>query len=214
VHLPDGILSPEVLLTGAVLSCGGVAVGLARLRPDDMPRVGVLSSAFFVISLIHVPVGPVSVHLTLSGLMGIILGAAAFPAIGVALAMQAAFFGHGGITALGANTFCFATPAIVLAWAFRPLLVGGSRRVALAAGIAQGTLATVGAILLVALALVASGSALWGAALKMLIAHLPVMAAEGIVTGSCVLFLRRVRPDLLQALRPSAEHWSRSTVRV
>lgn len=46
---------------------------------ESIPKVGVLSSAFFVATLIHVPVGPSSIHLVLNGLMGVMLGWAAFP---------------------------------------------------------------------------------------------------------------------------------------
>jgi cobalt/nickel transport system permease protein len=54
-----------------------------------------------VSSLVSVPVGPGSVHLLLNGLMGLLLGWAAVPAILVALILQAVFFGFGGILVLG-----------------------------------------------------------------------------------------------------------------
>ena len=69
-----------------------------------MAQVGILSSAFFMASLIHVPIGPSSVHLLLNGIVGLLLGWGAFPAILVGLALQAMFFQFGGITVLGVNT--------------------------------------------------------------------------------------------------------------
>ena len=86
-HIPDGVVAVPVLATGALVSAGGLALGLRRLTPERMPRVAVLSAVFFVASLIHLPAGPASVHLMLNGIMGAVLGAAAFPAIVVALVL-------------------------------------------------------------------------------------------------------------------------------
>ena len=41
-----------------------------RIREDEIPRVALVTAAFFVASLIHVRVGPTSVHLLLNGLVG------------------------------------------------------------------------------------------------------------------------------------------------
>jgi len=72
MHISEGILSAPVLLTGAALAVAGVAVGLKRLPPERMPQAAILSSAFFVASLVHVPVGFTSAHLILNGLLGAI----------------------------------------------------------------------------------------------------------------------------------------------
>ena len=72
--------------------------------------VAILAAAFFVGSLIHVPIGPSSVHLILNGLLGMLLGWAAFPSIFVALMLQAILFQYGGITVLGVNTFKIIVP--------------------------------------------------------------------------------------------------------
>ena len=52
--------------------------------------------------------------------------------------------------------------------------------------------------LLVALALVFTGEAFLTVAKLVVIAHLPVMLIEGLVTVFCVRFLKRVRPDILE----------------
>ena len=92
MHISEGVLSAPVLITGAVLSAAGIAIGLRKMSYDKIPEVAVLSSAFFVASLIHVPIGPSSVHLVLNGLLGILLGWMAFPSILVALSLQALLF--------------------------------------------------------------------------------------------------------------------------
>ena len=59
----------------------GTAVGLKKIDYDRMAQVGLMASTFFVASLVHVPIGPSSVHLILNGLVGLMLGWAAVPAI-------------------------------------------------------------------------------------------------------------------------------------
>ena len=71
MHISEGILSAQVLVSGAALTTVGTAIGLRKLDYDRIPQVAVLSAAFFVTSLVHIPIGPASVHLILNGLMGI-----------------------------------------------------------------------------------------------------------------------------------------------
>ena len=97
MHISEGILSAPILLGGGVLTLAGTAVGLRHIKTDRIMSVAMLSASFFVASLIHVPLGPGSVHLLLNGLLGLILGWAAFPAILVALLLQAVLFQYGGI---------------------------------------------------------------------------------------------------------------------
>ena len=197
MHISEGVLSAPVLATGAALTAGGVALGLKKLEPSRVPAVALLSSAFFVASLIHVPVGPTSVHLVLNGLTGLILGWAAFPAILVGLLFQAIFFQFGGLTTLGINSFNMAFPAVLCYYLFTPLLKRQNRTLVFAAGAACGALAILLSGLLLALSLVFTGKAFLEVAQLVLVAHLPVMAIEGVLTGFCVLFLRKVKPELL-----------------
>ena len=81
MHVSEGILDAPVLLAGAVVAAAGTAIGLRRLKAETVPRVGVMAAAFFVASLVHVPVGGSSVHLVLNGLAGLLLGWAVFPAL-------------------------------------------------------------------------------------------------------------------------------------
>ncbi|MBT8490440.1 MAG: energy-coupling factor ABC transporter permease, partial [Deltaproteobacteria bacterium] len=86
MHISEGVLNMPVLVTGFACAAAGVAIGVKKMDADNIPKIAVLSAAFFVASLIHVPMGFVSVHLVLNGLVGILLGWTAFPAIMVALA--------------------------------------------------------------------------------------------------------------------------------
>lgn len=200
MHISEGVLSAPVLVAGAAVAAAGVAVGLKQLDEERIPRAALLSAAFFVASLIHVPIGPSSAHLILNGLVGLLLGWAAFPAILVALILQGVLFGFGGITTLGVNTLIMAAPAVACHHLFGRLIHGG-QRVALAGAFACGFLSVLLAGLVVALALTFTEAAFFEVAAAVVVANLPVMVVEGVVTGFCVAFLRRVQPDLLDAGR-------------
>ena len=112
MHISEGVIAAPVLIAGAAGAVAGCAIGLKKLDMENTPKVAVLSSAFFVASLIHVPIGPTSVHLVLNGLVGFLLGWISFPALLVALLLQAVLFQFGGITTLGVNTVVMALPAV------------------------------------------------------------------------------------------------------
>lgn len=197
MHISEGVLSPAVLSVGVVLTIGGTAIGLRSLDYDRLMTVAILSAAFFVGSLIHVPVGPSSVHLILNGLLGMLLGWAVFPCILVALMLQAVLFQYGGITILGVNTFNMAFPA-VLAWLlFRPFLFK-SPRLRLIGAFCGGALAVAGAGCFTALSLAFTDEGFLKTAEILLLAHFPVMIVEGAITLLAVSFVARVRPEILQ----------------
>ena len=200
MHISEGVLSPEILVAGAVLTAVGIGVGLKGIDdPEKLPSVGILSAAFFVASLIHVPIGPSSVHLILNGLLGIVLGWKAFPAILVGLALQALLFQFGGITTLGVNTLNMALPAVMCYYLFKGFLkLHSGQTVLFLAAFASGFLAVLFSSILVGLSLYLTGEAFLLAAKLIIAAHVPVMIIEGILTSACVLFLRKVKPEMLE----------------
>ena len=198
MHIAEGVLSPAVLAGGAVLALAGTALGLRKLEYDRLVAVGILSAAFFVASLIHVPVGLSSAHLVLNGLVGVLLGWTAFPSILVALLLQALLFQFGGITVLGVNVFTMGFAAVISWYVFRAIcyLCPGMKGVRVAAFMG-GALGVALAAVLTALALAFTDEGFWLAARLLLLAHLPVMLVEGLVTMFTVSFIMRVRPELL-----------------
>jgi len=199
MHISEGVLSAPVLASGAALAAGGVAVGLRKLDYDRIPQVALTASAFFVASLIHVKVGPSSAHLVLNGLAGLILGWAVFPALLVALFLQAVLFQFGGLTTLGVNTVTMALPGVAAHYAFRRAVTAGRPRTAALAGFAAGALPIAVAAGLVAAALIISARPMAEAAGLFSLVHVPVMLIEGSITAAVVGFLRKVRPELLAA---------------
>jgi cobalt/nickel transport system permease protein len=195
-HIPDGILSASVLVAGAAIGIGGLAIGLKRLAPERIPQVAVLSGLFFVAALVHFPVGPSSAHLILNGLIGISLGWAAFPAIFVALLLQAVLFGFGGLLVLGVNLTNMALPALVCGLAFNAVVKARPAWGVAAAGIA-GALGVLLSMLMVAASLAASGREFLVAAQLVLVTHIPVMAIEAAFTAAAAALLLKVRPGFL-----------------
>jgi cobalt/nickel transport system permease protein len=155
-----------------------------------------LSAAFFVASLIHVPIGPSNAHLILNGLVGILLGWAAFPAILVALILHGVFFQFGGITSLGVNTIIMALPAVLCYLVFGKL-IHKSSRTATAAAFACGFLSVLISGVIVGLSLIFTEENFLKVSGIIIAAHIPVMLIEGIITAACVAFLRKVRPEML-----------------
>ena len=197
MHISEGILSAPVLITGAGLTATAVGYSLKKMEHKEVPKVAILSSVFFVASLIHVPVGPSSVHLILNGIIGILLGWSAFPAILVALALQGVLFQFGGITTLGVNTLNMALPAIICFYLFNRGVRSENNFIALTLAFVCGFLAVLLSGTMVAVALVFTGEPFIQVAKLVLIAHLPVMILEGVLTAFCIGFLRKVRPEIL-----------------
>ena len=201
MHIVDGALSNTVVIAGAVAAAGGITVGLRALPLERIPAAGVLSAAFFVASLIYVPLGPSSVHLMLNGLAGLILGWAAFPALFVGLMLQAVFFGFGGLTVLGVNAINIALPAVLTGLIFGRLVARSTPVTAAIWGGIGGAFAIALTTVMVGLSLALSGDEFLTAAKLVLVAHLPLMVVEGLLTGFAVLLAQKVKPDLFTALR-------------
>jgi cobalt/nickel transport system permease protein len=196
LHISEGVLSGPVLISGGALAAAGTAIGLKKLDYDRIAQAGILSATFFVVSLIHIPIGPSNAHLILNGLVGLLLGWAAFPAILVALVLQAMLFQFGGITALGVNTMIMALPAVLCYLVFSSFLHKNTT-LAFASAFACGFLSVFLSAIILGLALIFTEENFFEVAAIVIAAHIPVMIIEGIVTALCVAFLKKVQPTML-----------------
>ena len=197
MHIAEGVLSAPVLVAGGTLALGGCAVGLRKLDENRLMPTALLAAVFFTGSLVHVPVGPAtSAHLLLNGLAGLFLGWAVFPALAVALLLQAILFQFGGLTTLGVNTWNMAMPAVVAGLLARPWLqrAGGSRALA---AFCCGAGSVLGAAVCTAASLAFTDEGFAAAAKLLLLAQIPIAVVEGLVTVSAVAFVARVRPEML-----------------
>ncbi len=198
MHISEGILAAPVLLAGVTGSLVGIKVGLNKMDFEDVPRVAVLAAAFFIASLVHVPIGPGNMHLILNGLTGLLLGWMAFPAIFVGLTLQALLFQFGGLTTLGINTLNMAFPAVLSYLIFSKYIRNNSQRYFWLAAFLSGSLSVALSGIGLAFCLVFTGESFFHVAGIIMAAHIPVMFIEGLMTAMICGFLKQVRPELLQ----------------
>jgi len=198
MHISEGVLSAPILISGMAMAVAGTAIGIRRLDTDRIAQTGMLAASFFVASLIHVPAGFSSVHLVMNGLLGILLGWAAFPAILVALILQAVFFQFGGFTTLGVNTFIMAAPAVICHYLFRNF-VCKETVISSVAAFGCGALSIFLSGVIVGLSLYFTEKSFWSVVAAILAANVPVMIIEGIITVFCISFLKKVQPAMFGA---------------
>jgi cobalt/nickel transport system permease protein len=196
MHISDGVLSPAVLGIGFGTTALLAVATLRKVDMEEIPKIAVITAVFFVANLIHIPLGAASVHLILNGLVGVILGWRAFPAIMLAVVLHA-MLGHGGVSVIGVNSTMLGGGALLAAgiWQLRRWVKFPSSEIVF------GTLAGAAGIFfsgcVLSLALLTTGEEFLGTAKLVLGYHAVLMLVEGAVAGACVSFLLRVRPEIL-----------------
>jgi cobalt/nickel transport system permease protein len=226
MHIPDGYLGPQtyVVLDVLMIPIWIIAARKVKrtLKAKQIPLMALGAAFSFVIMMFNVPViGGSTGHAVGAALIAIILGPwAAVIAISIALVIQAALFGDGGITAIGANCFNMAVVAPVVGYYLFRLVAGdspsSSRRVvasgaaAYVALVAAAIVAGVEFGLQPYLAHTASGQALYApyklgvAVPAMALEHLLFFGwVEAIVTMGVAAALARSEPALLE-MKPAA----------
>ena len=222
MHIPDGYLSPSTCAVAyaAAVPFWYVAVKRVKrvLHSKVVPLLAVTSAFSFVVMMFNLPIpGGTTAHAVGMAVAAIVLGpAAAILAISIALAIQALFFGDGGILAFGANAFNMAIVGTLVAYGTYRLIAGdapvASVRRVVAAAIAGYLAINVAAFVTAlefgiqpALFTDATGAPLYApyplaiAIPAMMVAHLTIAgAAEAIITGGIVAYLQRANPALLE----------------
>lgn len=145
MHIPDGYLSPATCaaLYGASLPAWVIASQKVRkvVKSRSVPLIAVAAAYCFLVMMFNVPVPDgTTAHAVGAVLVAVLLGPwAAVVAVSVALAIQALFFGDGGVLAFGANAFNLAVAMPMTGYAVYKLVARNagltSRRRAVAAGI-------------------------------------------------------------------------------
>ncbi len=228
MHIPDGYLSPATCVASYGASAPFWYVALQRLKraihTRMIPLISVFAAFSFIVMMFNLPLpGGTTGHAIGIAVAAIVLGPwGAILAISIALAIQALFFGDGGITALGANCFNMAIVGSLVAYAvYRAIAanapIDSKRRVFAAA--AAGYISINAAALLAAIELGvqpmlyhdAAGSPLYApyplkiAIPAMMIGHLAVAGiAEMILAAGVVAYLQRAEPQLLAATASQA----------
>lgn len=214
MHIPDGIVPAQVCIGGYALTGLTTWFALKQINRSSEPTQGIpkaslLTAAFFAASLIHIPVPPTSVHFVLNGLLGVVLGYYAFPAILVGLFLQAVMFGHGGLSTFGVNAVIMGIPGLIAALIFQgcdrlfahrsasKLLTGLFAFLAGACGVGLSVLLFY-SVVVFNLPAEVNAPAERAALTALLIAHVPLVLLEGAFTALLVLFLGKVKPELLR----------------
>jgi cobalt/nickel transport system permease protein len=213
MHIPDGILPVPVTAAGYAATAAVTWYSVHKINQkenprQDIPKTSLLTAAFFVVSWIHIPVPPASVHLVLNGLLGAILGYFAFPAILIGLFFQAVMFQHGGLTTLGVNAIIMGLPAIIAHYIFRLRKFGDkeSRWKTGVFGFLSGAIAVAMSVSMFVVILLTNIPADLdvgterAAIYTLAIAHLPLIVIEGFITSLLAVFLQRVRPRILDGV--------------
>ena len=218
MHIPENYLSPStcgVMAAAMVPVWYHAAREVRRTVPKErMPLLGVAAAFCFLAMMFNVPLpGGTTGHAVCGTLVAILFGPwAATLAVSIALAIQAVFFGDGGILAFGANCFNMAFVLPLLGYAVYRLVAGRDpnlRRELVAAGV--GSYVGINAAALCAavefgiqplLFHNAAGQALycpypiWVSVPAMMVGHLTVFGlAEVVFTVGILAYVRRSAPS-------------------
>jgi cobalt/nickel transport system permease protein len=224
MHIPDGYLSPSTCATFYLFAASGWYAALKRIKQllatRAIPLISVFAAFCFVVMMFNVPLpGGTTGHAVGVGVAAIVLGPwGSILAISIALAIQALFFGDGGITTLGANCFNMAMVGSFVAYGVYRMMAANSnlksRQRVLAAAVA-GYVAINASAFVTAVELGiqpmlfhdASGTPLYApyplhvAIPAMMIGHLTFAGlAEAAISAGMVSYLQRADLSLLRGV--------------
>ena len=226
MHVPDGYLSPSTCAAMYVLAGGGWYAALKRIKVTllsrAVPMISVFAAFSFVLMMFNLPLpGGTTGHAVGVAIAAIVLGpSGAILAISITLAIQALFFGDGGITTLGANCFNMAIVGSLVAAGIYRLIAGnsldGARRRVVAAAIAgYASINTAAFLAAVEFGIQprlfhdAAGTPLYApyplhvAIPAMMIGHLTVAGiAEAVLSGGMIAYLQSTNSALLRGIVP------------
>ncbi len=226
MHIPDGYLSPATCAVAGAAMVPVIGVACAKtkevVKERHAPLLALGATFSFMVMMFNIPIPDGTTgHAVGAVLIAILLGPwAAVICVSVALAIQALFFGDGGVLALGANTFNMALVMPFVGYGVYRLLTQNtsltSRRRALVAGISGYVGINVAALcaaiefgLQPTLSHSANGTPLYApfhlaqTIPAMALAHLTIAgAAELIITLGVVAYLQRANLPLLRINHP------------
>jgi cobalt/nickel transport system permease protein len=213
MHIPDGVLDPEVAVVTGIIGAWGLLFALPRVElrlGERAPLVlGTMSAFVFAAQMVNFPVGVCSGHLLGGVLASALLGPwAGAVVVAAVLVVQCFLFADGGATALGANFINMGLVGSIGGYAiYRPLArwIGGPKGVLFAAMVAAwfSVLLASGAF-----AVELAASRRLGDFLSILswmaLVHAAIGLGEALITGLVVRFLLVRRPDLFESSQGAA----------
>ncbi|MGE3313640.1 MAG: energy-coupling factor ABC transporter permease [Planctomycetaceae bacterium] len=221
MHIPDGVLSPEVCAGAGAISLGVVGYSLKRLSDSltdrAIPLTGMMSALIFAGQMVNFPIGLVGIPAVSGHLMGGVLAAAILGpwagcvAITLVLFVQCLLFADGGISALGANILNMGVVGALGGYAVLSVvrkMAGGGLRGTLLGVIIAAWLSVVAAATLFCvefqLSHLSSEFDLRNIFALMVTFHSAIGIGEALITGGVVSLVLLQRPDLIYQPAPQA----------
>ncbi len=213
MHMADALVSPVVGGVMLAVSAGAVVYAATKIKKDELdekkvPLMGIMGAFVFAAQMINftVPGTGSSGHIGGGILLAALLGAnPAFLTITAVLIIQALFFGDGGLLALGCNIFnmgiipCFLIYPLI----FRPIIKKGfgGKNLSFASILSVMVGLELGAFCVVLETQFSGITELpFGTFVALMLPiHLAIGLVEGIVTSGVLMFVNKVRPEILNS---------------
>lgn len=213
MHMADALVSPAVGGVMLAVSAGAVVYAATKIKKDELdekkvPLMGIMGAFVFAAQMINftIPGTGSSGHIGGGILLAALLGAnPAFLTITAVLIIQALFFGDGGLLALGCNIFnmgiipCFLIYPLI----FRPIMKKGfsGKNLSFASILAVMVGLELGAFSVVLETQFSGITELpFGTFVALMLPiHLAIGLVEGIVTSGVLMFVNKVRPEILNS---------------
>jgi len=216
MHMADALLSPSVGAAFAAVSGAAVIYSARKLKESAneriIPLMGVMGAFVFAAQMINftLPGTGSSGHLGGGMILAILLGPyGGLLTLASVLIVQAIFFGDGGLLALGCNIFnmAFWTCFVAYPLIYRRIVRQDSRPATMTLGILGAVLVAIqlGAFSVVIQTLLSGISDLPFTSFILLMKpiHLAIGVVEGLVTAAFIAFVRKKRPEILEAATES-----------
>lgn len=206
MHIPDGFIDLKTAIATGVISAGGVAASIYKIKKIFKAKVivlmGMMAALIFALQMINFTIpGGTSGHLLGGALVVITLGPyAGVLVLTVVLIVQALVFMDGGVIAIGSNVFNMAICGALSAFLIYMLLkrISKSKAMFYVATAVASWFSVVFASFFAALELGVSGTYEMGGTLKaMVLVHMVIGIGEALITTAIIAFIDRVRPDLI-----------------
>lgn len=211
MHMADALISPAVGGAMWAVTTGVAAYSIRKIQNDmdekKIPLMGVMGAFVFAAQMINfsIPGTGSSGHLGGGMLLAILLGPyAGFLAMASILAIQALFFGDGGLLAFGCNVFnmgfytCFIAYPFLYKWVTRKEIstkrIFGASMVSAILGLQLGAFSVVLETLFSGNTELPFGTFV----LLMQPIHLAIGVVEGLVTAAVITFVWKSRPEILE----------------
>ena len=219
MHIPDGVLNPEICIASGAASVAAVGYSLRRLKEfvtgRIVPLTAMLAAFLFAAQMVNFPLPglPVSGHLLGGVLACVILGPwAGCVALTLVLVVQCLLFADGGLLALGVNVLHIGVIGSLGSYAVFAVIrdrFQNRQQGVLVAAVITAWLSVMAAAFLFCVEFALSHSSedfdLRKILTLMVVFHSLIGIGEALLTGLIIRFVQQQRPDFIyQSTKSSA----------